>query len=309
MKNKFKVFVGVMIILGLLSCSKKHVDKSSTTSKPDLDEPEKAIEIGPMFTTYKLDYAYDHSFIYHPGQKKWHMYGIPKDHSYFIHLTADNLTDEGWTLAEPFRDKGQSIWAPHIINHEGTYYMFYTSIGTPREIKLATTKDFITWQRTDEPLFAWKSDVCPNMKNKDPMVFWDEEKEQWVIYVSMLKDATHWVVGYATSTDLRNWSEPEICFDENTTMPSVESPFVVKRGEWYYMLLSARPWPYGAEEIFKSKTPYHWEVTDLVASFKPWHAAEVIQDLDGKWYLSHCSGEKGKDYRMSELFWNDGLEN
>ena len=224
----------LLLLLSLMtfgcSCNKEASKEKKTVPMVKIQESckSKEMKVGPMFTSYEMDYAYDHSIIYNPEQKKWHMYGIPSDHSYFIHLTADSLTQRGWEKEAPFKDKGQSIWAPHIIKHEDMYYMFYTSIGVPREIKLATSKDLKTWKHIEKPLFAWKNEVCLNMKNKDPMVFWDENKEQWVMYVSMLKDAKHWVVGYATSKDLYNWSEPGICFDENTESPGVESPFVVK---------------------------------------------------------------------------------
>ena len=139
------------------------------------------------------------------------------------------------------------------------------------------------------------------------MVFWDEGKSQWVMYLSMLKDAKKWVVGYSTSEDLYNWTDPEICFDEDTEVPGVESPFVIKRGDKYYMFLSARPWPYGAEEIFVSDTPYHWDVKDIVKSINPWHAAEIIQDHDDKWYITRSSGDQ-EDFRMARFYWNGKKE-
>ena len=102
------------------------------------------------------------------------------------------------------------------------------------------------------------------------------------MYYSMMKDQKHWVVGYSISRDLINWSEPSICFDENTEEPNVESPFVVKRGKYFYLFLSARPWPHGAEEVFRSESPFLWESKDLIKSINPWLAAEIVQDLDGK---------------------------
>ena len=124
----------------------------------------------------------------------------------------------------------------------------------------------------------------------------------------MLKDDKQWVVGYSTSRDLTQWEGPKICFDENTENPGVESPFVVKRGDYYYLTLSARPtWPHGGQDIFRSKSPFLWKPTDLVKRINPWHAAEIVRDLDGKWYFSRSSGNE-QDFRMAELFWNDGLD-
>ncbi len=135
------------------------------------------------------------------------------------------------------------------------------------------------------------------------MVFWDEDANQWVMYLSMLKDAKHWVVGYSTSINLFHWTDPKVCFDEHTEMPYVESPYVIKRGNKYYMFLSARPWPHGAEEIFVSDTPYRWDVKNMVKSIKSWHAAEMVKDHDGKWYITRSSG-KQQDFRMARFYWN-----
>ncbi len=262
-----------------------------------------SISIGDMFTFYELPYAYDHSIIYNKKDRKWHLYGIEAGNKTFIHLTADSLTQREWEKREPFSYKGLEIWAPHIIEHQDLYYMYYTCIGVPREIRLAVSEDLNSWSYpSEDPIFALMNEHTDNMKNKDPMVF--KHQDKWVMYYSMMKDDKHWVVGYSTSTDLLNWSEPGICFDEHTEEPGVESPFVVKRGKYFYLFLSARPWPHGAEEIFRSEDPFLWESKDLVKSINPWHAAELVQDLDGKWYITRSSG-KQSDFRMAPLYWND----
>lgn len=265
-----------------------------------------SMHVGEQITLYKLPYAYDHSIIYMPEQKKWHLYGIEAGNKTFIHLTADSLTQQGWEKQNPFSFKEEEIWAPHIIEYVGVYYMFFTNIGVPREIRLATSRDLYEWKHySDEPLFAFSNEFTNNMKNKDPMVF--RHEGEWIMYYSMMKDDKHWVVGYSTSRDLLNWSDPKICFDEHTEEPGVESPFVVKRKNYFYLFLSARPWPHGAEEVFRSESPYFWKSKDLVKSINPWHAAEVVQDLDGKWYISRSSGSD-TDFSLAPLSWNDGLE-
>ena len=278
---------------------------SNTEEKCEKFKPAK-IEVGKEIILYKLKFAYDHSIIYNKNDKKWHLFGIWKDCKSFIHLTADSLTQRGWQKHESFSYKKKQIWAPHIIEHDGMFYMFYTSIGSPREMRLAISKDLYNWQHpSDKPLFAFTNKYTKNMKNKDPMVF--RYKGQWIMYYSMMKDAKHWVVGYSTSKDLYNWSKPKICFDEHTEEPNVESPFEIQRGQYFYLFLSARPWPQGAEEVFISKSPFKWEAKNIVKSINPWHAAEVVQDHDGKWYLSRSSGAQ-TDFRLAPLKWNDKVE-
>lgn len=294
----------LVLLLSHMACI--NTNKKQQTQVKSEHASKDSISIGEQFTIYKMPYAYDHAIIFNEDDKKWHLYGIEAGNKSFIHLTADSLTQRGWEKHEPFTYKDEEIWAPHIIKHEDFYYMYYTNIGGPREIRLAISKDLYTWEHySEEPLFAWSSEDNPNLKNKDPMVFWDDVNEQWIMYVTMMKDAKHWVVGYTTSNDLLNWSDYKICFDEHTESPGVESPFVVKRGDYYYLTLSARnTWPHGAQEFFKSKSPFKWEVKDLVKSIFPWHAAEIIQDHDGQWYLSRSSGDE-HDFRMAPLYWND----
>ncbi|MCL3779054.1 hypothetical protein EMN47_01525 [Prolixibacteraceae bacterium JC049] len=301
MKRTYNTWLaGLLLILATMVGCKT---ANENTEKEVTYKPATNITLGEEFTIYKLPFAYDHSIIYNKTDKKWHLYGIQQPQTKFIHLTADSLTQRGWVKHEPFTYKGREIWAPHIVLHDGVYYMFYTAIGVPREIRLATSKDLFNWEHhSEKPLFAFKNEFTNNMKNKDPMVY--RHNDEWIMYYSMMKDAKHWVVGYSTSKDLLSWSDPKICFDENTESPGVESPFVVKRGKYYYMFLSARPWPHGAEEIFISESPYHWEAKDLVKSINPWHAAEVVQDFDGQWYLSRSSGDQ-TDFRMAPLNWND----
>lgn len=298
----FVVLTG-MFLFGFLGKSENN--KQFSTNRAGQD----SIIIGEQIVIYEMPYAYDHTIIYNENDRKWHLFGIEAGNKTFIHLTADSLKQSGWVKHQPFVYQKEEIWAPHIIRHKNLYYMYFTNIGVPREIRLATSKDLFTWEHySDKPLFAWSNAQNKNLKNKDPMVFWDKVNDQWIMYVTMMKDDKHWVVGYTTSKDLVTWSDYKICFDENSESPGVESPFVVKRGEDYYLTLSARnTWPHGAQEFFKSKSPFHWDPNGLVKSIDPWHAAEIIQDLDGQWYLSRSSGNE-KNFRIAPIFFNDGAE-
>ncbi|WP_217447623.1 family 43 glycosylhydrolase [Maribellus comscasis] len=304
------VHFNIVTILILFDCFNTSVaqyskDSCNLIAKNRYSAEMGSIQLGEIFTSYEIPYLNDHTIIYNAKDKKWHLYGIISPQTNFIHLIADSLTQKGWVKEKPFSDGAVEIWAPHIIFHNNLYHMFYTKIGIPREIHHVVSRDLFNWSKSEKPVLALKNELTENMKNKDPMVFRDEANKQWIMYYSMMKDDKHWVVGYSTSDNLNNWSDPKICFDENTDMPGVESPFVVKRGEYYYLFLSARPWPVGGEDIFRSKSPFLWKIKDLVRRINPWHAAEVIQDLDGQWYLTLSSGTQCKDFRMAPLYWND----
>jgi len=50
-----------------------------------------------------------------------------------------------------------------------------------------------------------------------------------------------------------------------------------------------------------SKDPFHWDIKDKVGHI-PAHAAEVLQDVDDKWYVSRCGWGKGGLY-LAPLMW------
>lgn len=301
-RNVAMIFVLILIAIIIVGID-LIISNSSEDSTSSETVNSELIEVGETTVLYKIPYLNDHTIIYNPKENKWHLYGIIRPHTRFIHLTADSLTQQEWVKTNSFSDGGAEIWAPHIIYHDSIYHMFYTKIGIPREIHHVTSGDLYHWSKSLEPVLALCNEYNSNLKNKDPMVFRDDEKKQWVMYYSMMKDDKHWVVGYSTSADLNNWSEPNICFDENTESPGVESPFVAKHGSYYYLFLSARPWPIGGEDIFRSKSPYLWTPDNLVKRIDPWHAAEVVRDLDGKWYLTLSSGTQEKDLKIAPLYW------
>lgn len=304
-------FIHRFIILGLvlssgLSFSQVTRNKAGfVLNIPKLPKDCDLIEIGKGIHSFTGIYINDHSVIYNPIEKKWHMYGIVNDEKSFIHLTADSLTQPNWVENKHFNDLGKTIWAPHIISDKGRYFMFYTRIGVPRQIVCSESTNLWNWT---EPklILASRTSIGTDAKNKDPMVLRD--KGQWIMYYSIMKDSMKWAIGYSTSSDLKTWSNPQICFDEDTSNPQVESPFVVKRGNYYYIFVSARPWPYGYMEVFRSLSPYSWKVTDKV-KWLDWHAPEIVRDLDGKWYITLCGYEPERNgFSVWALYWNDYLD-
>ncbi|TKG94255.1 hypothetical protein EYV94_13305 [Puteibacter caeruleilacunae] len=293
----FVTFISIAVVCGA-QCSCTKPNKCKNNQDP--------FTLGEVTTIHKIDYFNDHCFIYSENEKKWHVFGIVSPSVRFMHLVADSLTQTTWIEKESFVDGGAEIWAPHIVEKDGVYHMFYTKIGVPREIHHVTSTDLYTWTKSAGPILALKNDRSENLKNKDPMVFWDKKSKEWIMYYSIMKDERHWVVGYSTSTNLEEWSEFKICFDEHTESPGVESPFVVQRGRKYYLFLSARPWPVGGEDVFVSNNPYKWELKDQVKRIFPWHAAEIIQEKNGQWYMSLASGIEDDDLRIAPVNWNKG---
>ncbi len=307
------VLTAVFILSLLAGCS---------NARPDAPAKKGIITLGEYKLLYASNYINDHAVVYDAANRQWHMFGIHGSQKSFLHLTSDSLTAPGWTKQADFVYRGREIWAPYVLSHAGKFWMFYTAIGTPREIVLSTSADLQAnrWMHAPQnPVLARKNADGSDGKNKDPMILRDGD--QWIMYYSAVKKRQggqdYWVVGASTSRDLVNWSEMTIVFDENLPNdPGVESPFVVKRGKDYYLFLSARPWHGGNHDggvdVFRSRSPFSWNpVTDHVRRFPrdpdKAHAPEIVRDLDGKWYMTMCGHGKG-GWWIAPLEWNDGLD-
>jgi arabinan endo-1,5-alpha-L-arabinosidase len=116
------------------------------------------------------------------------------------------------------------------------------------------------------------------------------------------------IVAYRTSEDLVSWGERKVAFTDpskGTYGGPTESPFIVRRGKSYYLFMGPRG-GYRGTEVFRSGDPFHWTPEAKVGHIDS-HAAEVIRDADGKWYVTHCGWGQGGVY-LAALRWNDGLD-
>jgi|GEM_PF-448247 len=270
----------------------------------------------PSIGENKPWYINDHCFI--AGQDgTWHLFGItheepmrPLEEKNFAHATTKNLTVFPWqkqpfalSVAEESPWNERHLWAPHVVYNKGLYYMFYCAGDkdpTKYKIHLATSKDLWKWERHPEnPM------VVDGYHARDPFVL--NLGDKWVMYYTATSEPTggNHVVAYRTGTDLIHWGERHIAY----TDPSVgkgggptESPFVVRRNGFYYLFTGPSS-GYSDTSVFRSSDPFHFRFEDRVGNI-PAHAAEVVRDKDGKWYVSHCGWGEGGVY-LAPLYWND----
>jgi len=272
----------------------------------------------PSIGEDKQWYINDHCFIT-AQDGTWHLFGIthedparPLDEDNFAHATSQNLTVFPWqkqpfalsVVEDPWKER--HLWAPHIVYNQGTYYMFYCAGDvdpTKYKIHLATSTDLWKWERHPEnPV------VADGYHARDPFVLKMDDK--WVMYYTATSEPSggNHVVAYRISNDLIHWGDRHIAY----TDPSVgkgggptESPFVIRRNGYYYLFIGPRE-GYVGTDVFRSTDPFHWNIEDKVGHIAS-HAAEVVRDKDGKWYVSHCGWGKGGVY-LAPLYWNDGVD-
>jgi beta-fructofuranosidase len=263
-------------------------------------------------------YINDHCFI--SGEGKWHLFGItreepaqPMDEDNFAHATAAKLMQLPWekqlfalTVAPDKPWYEEHLWAPYVISHDGTYYMFYCA-GDPNHAKykihLATSKNLKDWTRHPKnPMVADGYDA------RDPFIM--RHGDKWLMYytaTSEPKGGNH-VVACVESDDLITWGNKKIVYvdpEKGTFGGPTESPFVVRRGESYYLFVGPRP-DYNGTDVFVSDDPFHWTIENKVGHINA-HCAEVVRDFDGKWYVSRAGWGQGGVY-LAPLTWTDGLD-
>lgn len=267
-------------------------------------------------------YLNDHSVVHGPDGR-WHLYSIVGDKAppgewpdytkevNFAHASAPS--PEGpWTThpyamtADPEYFGEEHLWAPHVIEHDGVYHMFYAAGGGPpgataSAINLATSTDMFTWTRVPSgPLFR------DYLSARDPNVI--RVGDRWIMYYTAtetVRGGQH-VVAYRTSTDLRNWSARRIAYADTETVAShpdsnTESPFVIHRDGWWYLFIGPRG-GYLGTDVYRSRNPLHFSESDH-AGHLPVHAAEVITDGASEWVTGAGWTESG--LYLAGLRWSD----
>jgi hypothetical protein len=264
-------------------------------------------------------YINDHCFI-RDREGLWHLFGIthaepanPMDEKHLAHATSPHLRDGPWTK-QPFalstdleRWGEQHLWAPHVILHDGIYFMF-VCVGdrdhSRYRIHLATSCDLGSWLRHPEnPV------VVDGFDARDPNIVRDGDR--WIMYYTATSEpegGAH-IVASRVSVDLVHWGEPRVVYvdeERGTFGGPTESPFVVRRGRSYYLFIcnNDRRGGYDTTDVYRSVDPFHWCAEDRAGTINA-HAAEVIRDVDGSWYVSRCGWGRGGVY-LAPLLWVDG---
>lgn len=264
----------------------------------------------PSVGEAKPFYIDGHTFV-RDDSGTWHLFGTTheepaylSDEKTFAHATASSLQGPWTKQANALTADGTYgeavLWSPHVVHEGSTYYMFFSGGGDNRaqsQIELATSTDLVTWTRAAAPLFTDGYDA------RDPFVV--KIGSQWVLYYTATEpsDGGSHVVAYRTSTDLTNWGPKKIAFTDRssgTIGGPTGSPFVVARGSDYYLFLGPQE-SYESTAVYHSKDPFTFDPNDVVHRFAA-HAAEIVQDTDGKVYASHAGWGEGGVY-LTPLEW------
>jgi hypothetical protein len=261
-------------------------------------------------------YMNDHTVIKgHDG--KWHIIGINGGGSgrevSFAHAIADSIDPPTNVVQQPplaqYVDpngKPLEAWAPYAMDVGGTIYLFYRSnVGLALDV--SADPNLRTWQRRTD-IVADHVDV-PNCY-RDPMVL--PLGNTYVMYAPRLINGRTTIM-YFESTDLIHWTSrtPVLTTSGTVVNPpwcSTESPFVFKRGAYYYLsstVTDSGQATYHDTIIVRSTDPLSFgdynggsttstgnPVTKIVA-----HAPEYVHDLStDRWFITTCGWENRSVY-------------
>lgn len=300
-------------------------DGESSASDGSLVRGEESCELtaGPFEHIYDPSpssatpwYINDHTIVRGPDGQ-WHLFGItheepsaPQDERVFAHATSPTLTTPTWTRRPPAMVVDEAsgervLWAPYVLLVDRVYHMFYGAGGDSDrfQIRHATSSDLWAWTRDPRPLFT------DGFHARDPFVI--RVGSQWVMYYTATSEPAggNHVVAYRTSDNLVDWSERSIAYRDEATgtfAGNTESPYVLARQEGYYLFIGPRARgldpvvvepdnkDYDSTEVFFSGDPFRFDSPPL-ARF-PAHAAELVEDLDGKLWMTRCGWGRGGVY-------------
>jgi hypothetical protein len=204
------------------------------------------------------------------------------------------------------------VWAPHITESEGVYYMFYTGVthGPPlynffQRTGLATSTDLMSWNRYDDPIFSCEQApwvYCDSTQSaggnlRDVFVMGDPAHPgQWLQYYSAVPDTdvTRYVVGVGSSGgDLATWSDLKplwATYKTSTGFELAESAHLLQHGGLWYLFLTTN----GSQPLWWMTSP---DPTGEPASWTQRGTVSASVGFDTRfWFASEHLREGTRDY-------------
>lgn len=178
--------------------------------------------------------------------------GLSFDHMQWAHVVSRDLLH--WhrlpaaVVPEPNGPDAFGCWTGSVIEHDGTFYLFYTGCGGPdgthQTVCLATSQDLVRWQKdptnplvvpcapyaTGDPTVAWR----------DPHVVREQDGSFTMFLAADLAGHPRLIAGCVarlTSTNLRHW-EPAEPLHAPGSAHKCECPELFALGGRHYLVYS-----------------------------------------------------------------------
>jgi predicted GH43/DUF377 family glycosyl hydrolase len=183
------------------------------------------------------------------------------------------------------------VWAPHIVEWYGYYFMYYTGVNRfyAQAIGMASSRDLYEWTKYQgnpvyTPSTSWASWNSGSWSNcRDPYVFQDQGL--WYMTTTAWTNTSKGALSFASSPDLVNWTDlgPLLVHPGPQAWHVLESSNVHFHDGKYHLFMTEQniggstymsapaltgPWNYASRQPFDAG-----------------HATEVFQ-WNGEWMLS-----------------------
>jgi len=242
--------------------------------------------------------------IVHSTDGNWHCIACIRGTSHygqrlFYRWEAERLTDSDWRpcgiFDVPRGKRGKpleftSVQAPHPLLQDGKYYLFYNSAAA----RCMISDDGRQWRPHvnadgSQEFFPMGRDVC---------VFHDADNRRWIAYycgtVESNGERRGAMVARIAPSPGGPWSERETAV---RIEGNPESPFVIQRGDWYYL--------WQQMSVYRSDDPLNFDRAELIAHMTGiWYdgkwAPEGIED-DSQYYIA-CYG---RGIHVARLNWQE----
>lgn len=267
-----------------------------------------------LFKPEKYGYYINDHTIFQDANGNWRLIGItsktegdPNAEKYFA-VGKSTAFPAPMQEDKPVADVGELAWAPHVIQHNTMYHMFWS----PHKLHYAISKDGVNWNNHTVIMKA-----PYNKFFRDCMIVKVAE-DQWLLYTTARGFFFSQIDVYQ-SFNLTEWQYIRTALssswgsERNSPLASMESPFVVKYNDGYYLsftynndtlfihglLLLFKIWldkeSYNDTLLLFSDNPYDFGVyrgktrtPNIVATLNA-HAPEWVYVPHTKqWYITTC---------------------
>jgi sucrose-6-phosphate hydrolase SacC (GH32 family) len=187
----------------------------------------------------------DHSLI--RRDDTYHLFYLRGDPAWSIgHATSTDLIH--WHLEEPVLTNTPGswnelgLWAPHVRNFHGEYYMYFTGVNAnfAQQSGMAQSPDLFNWYQYPDPKFhpdpswaLWNESSWSN--GRDPFVF--EYNGFFYMLVTAKTNTNLGAIGSAISTDLEHWQDNGPIYVHDS-WHALESPQLVQRDGKFHLFFT-----------------------------------------------------------------------
>ena len=264
MKKVMMIFTIVSLSIGLVAC----VEDSEETTYETVDQSGMQIfpkhptggigDVMPYFDGERWQIFFLHDTRPNPGFHPWYRISTTNFYEFEDH-------GEVIPVVHDFQSPELALGTGSVIEKDGLYYAFYTShnsrVNPVESIMIAISDDNMeTWVKQPDLTFNALNTIFDANNFRDPhVVYIPEADEYWMLITT--RAFGRGVIGYYASTDLLEWENRGIFFDNQSSVGTTQSssnlecPTLLYFNGYWYLTFSDQ-WPDRVTHYRVSESPY-----------------------------------------------------